>query len=779
MERALKQTSLRILTFIMTFASMMLGLSLMPLFPQPLPIIISFLIAFVTFKNHGRTGMSIGSLLIGLGLIYHLSRINIISQMSVLPLVRVLVIIVLLFLFVALPFLFHRYEDAIAIDLGIIAAMSLFFGQTYYFAIPLILIAAVIYKKTKLGLTLSYYVLISLPLQIMQYLKYVLTLSNIYWWEDPAADPFLYVPLTEVLKDMQESMTQIRLLEATKVFETISEQVTFSPQSQMAQTTEAVLTRYFDSLPGIVLFLVIVIGLVSATALLTRTLVTKSYAMHAEMLLPALTAASATALFFLFLNGLQGPLAFRAEIDSSQMVIGILATSIFTILASMVNYTPKKSAAMETRSKMILEKAKDLSRVRLQVFEWSLNKVKSSIPIDVSSTEGKMLIIKDKLNDTLSKTPAKFYDLSELDEKLNELDKDISNEIDNLMSELDGLLIEYQLYVISEYSTWIRKLEEIGLEVKTTAKTDFQKELPLEMRIDCIKEVLEGGRFLASEVIQVAEQIYDIIRSLYDLKLPEESLTITFVKQKLDEKTAPWVALDALFTALNNWEKQYSDEISKSVEYLQKSLTSIVSLSTQSERLLPVLGDNFSELMDHAKRAEEIKIGIEKKPLNVMNVMIIRDVLQSSLSIARDVLSILYEELTSKEKSIESLLLTKDYLWEKNVTLREQMTSEMEIIFNSSKYELNQVMENLPTSLSHIDECVRTIARYNEKKELLLNYPIAEIAIEDLLRQKKHISAQDLPFQPKYAEEYLRLFYSQRYREFSFDKANMLLMRKA
>jgi hypothetical protein len=88
-------------------------------------------------------------------------------------------------------------------------------------------------------------------------------------------------------------------------------------------------------------------------------------------------------------------------------------------------------------------------------------------------------------------------------------------------------------------------------------------------------------------------------------------------------------------------------------------------------------------------------------------------------------------------------------------------------------------METLPKSLSYIDECVKTIAMYNETKEFLLNYPIAEMAIEDLLRQKKHIAAQDLPFEPKYAEEYLRLFYSQRYREFSFDEANKLLMRKA
>jgi hypothetical protein len=70
-----------------------------------------------------------------------------------------------------------------------------------------------------------------------------------------------------------------------------------------------------------------------------------------------------------------------------------------------------------------------------------------------------------------------------------------------------------------------------------------------------------------------------------------------------------------------------------------------------------------------------------------------------------------------------------------------------------------------------------TIARYKEQEELLLNYPMAEIAIEDLLKQKTHVSAQELPFEPQFAEEYLRLFHSKKFREVSFDHAKVLLIR--
>ncbi|MFX1487499.1 MAG: hypothetical protein ACFFBS_10505, partial [Promethearchaeota archaeon] len=101
------------------------------------------------------------------------------------PLVRLAVIVAIPAVFFILPVIFYRYEDAIAINLGIIAATLLFFSETYYLAIPLILVVAALYKKTKLGLTVSYYMLISLPLQVMYYLNYVLSLSNPEWWEDP------------------------------------------------------------------------------------------------------------------------------------------------------------------------------------------------------------------------------------------------------------------------------------------------------------------------------------------------------------------------------------------------------------------------------------------------------------------------------------------------------------------------------------------------------------------------------------------------------------------
>ena len=337
---------------------------------------------------------------------------------------------------------------------------------------------------------------------------------------------------------------------------------------------------------------------------------------------------------------------------------------------------------------------------------------------------------------------------------------------------------EYQIFVNCEYAKWLGMFKDIGLETEFTVKTAFQEEAPLETRIDQVKEVLEESRSLANEIIKIAEQIYELIRSFYDQDLPKESQSIAFARKRLNEKATPWTALNVLFASLNNWNRQYKVQIFKSVDHLQNSLASIANLSTKNERLLPVLGDNFPIIMENAKKAENIKIAVEKKTFNVIDIMTIKEVFHSSLDIVRDVLSILYEKLKSEEKAIEILAPSGDFLWEKNDDLMKRMDFAMEAVSDSSEVKLSQVLESLPKFLSYVDECVETIALYNEIEELLLNYPIAEIAVEDLFREKKCISAEDLPFGPKYAEEYLKLFYSQRYSEFSLDKANMLLTKK-
>ncbi len=161
-----------------------------------------------------------------------------------------------------------------------------------------------------------------------------------------------------------------------------------------------------------------------------------------------------------------------------------------------------------------------------------------------------------------------------------------------------------------------------------------------------------------------------------------------------------------------------------------------------------------------------------------MNILIIKDIFQSSLSVTREVVSILFEKLKNQELNIQNLLPSKDYLWEKNVGLMEHMTLAMEIFSDNSDEGVKRAFENMSASLSRLGECVETLVVYNEKQELLLNYPIAAREILSIISQRRQVSAFDLPFEHRFAEEYLKLFYSHNFGEFRFDDSNLFLMKR-
>ena len=590
------------------------------------------------------------------------------------------------------------------------------------------------------------------------------------------SSPPLFISLHPIFSDLSNSIGQFRLYDTSQVIYSIAGQLTWVPNVN-GHNLGAALSQYLDSIPGLIMFIVIVVGLALTMIFFARFFVKETSVGSGNKIFPCLTATIVAALFFILLSALQVPLAFTADVDASTILFGTLATLLFTLPVLFIDYTPKQTAT----TSQITDKVNEVLN-KLQTFENQINNVKENTPVNVSSPEGKMLIIKDSLEDILRKSKFETYETQDLNMKFAELDK-IGKDIDTLESELNTILSEYQIFINCEFSDWVGKLKGIGLDVKTTVNPDFQKEMPLQERVDAIKQILEAGRALARDVIKIAEPIYGIIRPLYDPTLPEQSRAIEFTMQKLEQKDSPWIAIEALFNALNNWKRQYGGEILNSVKYLENSITPIADLSSEGDVLPPIFGENLPKVLDYAKKAESMKSLAEKKiqrdQLNMVDVIALKDDIQAFLDIAKDVLSMLYTELVSEEDAIELLLPTKDYLWEKNSTLRERLKKVTETLSNPSNYKINQIMENLPTYISYVDESVKTLAVYNERREFLLNYPTAEAAIKEQLKEKNQLSPQDLPFQEKFAGEYLRLYYAQRFSKFSFDKENFVLTKKA
>ncbi len=458
------------------------------------------------------------------------------------------------------------------------------------------------------------------------------------------------------------------------------------------------------------------------------------------------------------------------------MVLGILATLAFTLPVAFIDSSPKNRSS----NKEIQEKTKILLN-KILIFEGQLDNINNNIPVTITTPQGKMIVIKDSLEDTLKNAEKHRYGQEELDQKFNQLNQ-LDKDIESLETELNVILSEYHILATCEYSNWAGKLKDAGLPINTIISEPFQEKITLEQRIEHIKRVLEAGRALANEATLVVDPIYKIIRPLYDPTLPEKCRATEFANEKLKTKEAPWIVLEALYSSLNNWKRQYGKEIQASMKLLQNSLTPIANISSQSEDLLAVFGENTPKVLGYAKKAEEMTVDaqkmIEKEKLDILDIITLQSDVQSFLGIANDVLAILYTGLINDEDVIDRLLPTKDYLWEKNSTLLERLSKATEILANPSNYRINQVMENLPLYLSYMNEAIQTLSAYRERKEFLLNYPIAEAAIEERLKVKEKLLPEDLPFQPRFAAEYLRLYYTQKYGEYSFDKDNAVLVKR-
>ena len=128
----------------------------------------------------------------------------------------------------------------------------------------------------------------------------------------------------------------------SQVIYAIAGQTTWTPDWAGRTIGDAV-TQYRDSIPGILMFAVIVVGLALTLMFFTRFMVKEGVIGAGDKFFPCFTATLAAALFFVLLSALQVPLAFTADVSPVTMVLGIFATLLFTLPVLFIDSTPKQT----------------------------------------------------------------------------------------------------------------------------------------------------------------------------------------------------------------------------------------------------------------------------------------------------------------------------------------------------------------------------------------------------------------------------------------------------
>lgn len=751
-DQDLTEKTGKILTFLVTMASMTLGFTLIPLLPAPLPIIVAFLTAYAVYRNT-PVGASAGSMVIGFGLFYHLARIGFFQLFPNL-LVRVSVMAVLILPFLVVPAMLADNLAVIAMDMGIISVCMLFFNSTFYLAVPLILIYATIYRKRGILITLSYYIFISIPLQVMQYLKTF----------ELGIPPPLYSPLDIIYKDIQESMSRVSFTEIKNVLRVIGGQMI--KQTENGGLLDRALANYIDSLPGMFLFLVIISGLVSATAILTiklpkaikRTSLSHRYYDVLVYLLPTVAASVTNVMFFILLDNLQHPLAFNAVVNPSILMASTGFTMAISTPVSLSKYIMDLRVVLVNRTEELERKAEDLC-LEVRNYIRTIEQVGDPTPDPLSALKTRLLIIEDELNDMVKRASERNMSLKEVNSNLRRMFVDLKVATDYLHGQLSVALDEYYIKIKFEYLEAIGEIRELGLDVEPLEVPDLPADSSPESKIPYIEQVVESGRVLVENLIETADKIYEIICSLFEPSKPRDSPIIQISREKMWEDE-PWVVIDAILASLKNWERQYSEDIVNSTKPIQDAIETIIELSKREDILLPILGERFNLIKAISSEMEEREeFRMDDENLKVLKVILIREDILSTVDVVAKVIGILHHHLLDLENTIEALLPVEEYEWNRNPTLADRMKSSSEVITNYESYEIDDIVSHLYRALSYIDEAVDTIEYYNEKKEMFLNYRVLEKKIDRILKERDEVRLEDLGVSEKYGREYLKLYH--------------------
>lgn len=758
----------KLVTFVVTMASMALGFTLIPLLPSPLPIIIAFLVAYAVFKDKIYGAMA-GSLIISLGLFYHLSRIGF-FQLIHDPVKNTVLMALIIAPFVICPAMFNNNLQIIAMDMGIIAVSLLFFRSTFYLAIPLILVFATIYKGRGIAYTFVYYASISLPLQIMQYLK---------TFEEGMLPP-LYTPLDLIYHDIQSQLTTISLDTLKRVFNTITG---IMPPDVVINGEATAFANFINSIPGMILFFIIMSGLISVIAIMNmrmpdpvkKAAIPGKYVDVLVYILPIVAAAITNLVFFLAIDSLQAPLAFQATVDQSILVGSTTFTILFSAPVAFSKYIIDLKEVRSSRSHALIEESGKLLE-RIEEYNVIIDGLGTSVPENLMDLKTRMLIVEDEAEEIEQNAEESIQDLSELDIDLRRIYNELKLDVESFETQLDVALRDFYIKIKFEYLESVGEIRELGLDVDAPEVPELDIDAPLMEKVEHINNIIDSGRVLVEKLIDTSDKIYEIISSLFEPNLPRDSATLQISRQKIEEDE-PWVIIKAILVSLKNWEKQYSADILNATRPINDSIETIIQLSKRKSSLMPLLGDKYELIQSLSEQMTKRSFEEEDENLKVLKVILIRDTILSTVNIVGRIIGLLYYHLQDLEFNINLLLPREDYEWNRNMTLTERMNQSLEVINNYERYGIDEIITHLYRVLSYIDEAVDTIEYYNERKEMLLNYPVFQKKITRILDEHGEVRLGDLGVAEKYGIEYLKMYHRTTYSPLTLEETTDSLRR--
>jgi hypothetical protein len=324
----------------------------------------------------------------------------------------------------------------------------------------------------------------------------------------------------------------------------------------------------------------------------------------------------------------------------------------------------------------------------------------------------------------------------------------------------------------------LENYKKIGIDIEVDYSIEYNEDEPIEIKLEKISKISSREWEITEQIVEIYERIYNIIRIFYDPSLQQDNPTLIIAKQEISKREFPCVVLEAIYVSINNLEMQYSREIIKTINNLNKVIESTENILHKKEALTITFKQSYKTFTEIKGKIRTLKDVEEKNQMKITNIMNLYEVIIDFLNLFREMFQSFLEDMKLKEKQIEQLVKDKKYEWFRNNIIKEKLEYIIDTLTGSPLMNINQLIFNLDTYLVNISEYFDVISYYNETQEILVNYEISELIINNLLREKSFINLNELPFNGEIAKKYMQIYSEKNKDKVTFDKEKFVIYRR-
>jgi hypothetical protein len=357
---------------------------------------------------------------------------------------------------------------------------------------------------------------------------------------------------------------------------------------------------------------------------------------------------------------------------------------------------------------------------------------------------------------------------------------DMRSQLSSLRSQLEVRLLNYLDDSRRCFKTTVEGARSLGMPVAQELLNPMAASTDVRQYDQAIAEQARlnlAFKELAGELVLAGEMLADTVKEEID---PEFSLTTIdigrgFLEQGRYEEAARTILED--LQIIDGRIVSPIEELAGKIAGMSGAFGDLLV-----HRLIPVFESTGDS--EWVERCHEALAELDSIAGSVDGSRTLADligIVEQSRRLA-DLATLMVRNLKYKTSSLEAdndQRSPSRYNWGRNSHAMGDVQQLIESIESTySRLTISSRFSVIESALQAIEQQAKLVKRYSQANEFLINYPNVEYVIDERLKDSAAIGKGDLPVNPKYALEYLKVYAVNNYDDVAFDPRSGTLRQK-